>query len=256
MKKLACGLMALVFAASSTAAFADSLPSSKWAWALDDLIALGTSADTDPTGPPPASTDTGWVNVLRTFIKAPGGKELALGVSLQCGIVTDTTVKSVGGNQDTSTSRGRVRVRVKLTHPDGAISFGEPANGIDAEFDQSNPSTVEGLTYCDRVQRLEAKFAGLTCTANLTTGVVTCTNPEELRLLLKTLNAAHFNFLAANLPLSGVYKIEVQARAQADVALGGSSLGTAKAEAFVGAGALSVETIRLVKDADGTPALQ
>ena len=255
MKKFGCALVALVFVASSTLAFADSLPSSKWAWALDDLIALGTSADTDPAGPPPSSTDTSWVNVLRTFIKAPGGKELALGVSLQCGIVTDTTVKSVGGTSDVSSARGRVRVRVKLTHPDGDTSFAEPANGIDANFDQSNPSTVPGLTYCDRVQRLEAKFAGLSCTAGLG-GVVTCTNPEELRLLLKTLYATHFNFLAANLPLSGVYKIEVQARAQADVALGGSTLGAAKAEAFVGAGALSVETIRLVKDADGTPALQ
>jgi hypothetical protein len=49
-----------------------------------------------------------------------------------------------------------------------------------------------------------------------------------------------------------VQTIEVQAKAAAGVTLGGSSLGAAGAEAFVGSGALYVETIRLVKDADGT----
>jgi hypothetical protein len=108
-----------------------------------------------------------------------------------------------------------------------------------------------GVTYCDRFQKLAATFAGLNCTADLTTGVVTCLDPEELQLILKTLNAHHFNFLFANAN-PGVQKVEVQARAEASVSLGGSALGAATAEAFAGAGALSVETIRLVKDADGT----
>lgn len=49
----------------------------------------------------------------------------------------------------------------------------------------------------------------------------------------------------------GVQKVVVQARAQAGMRLGGTELGAASAEAFVGAGALSVETVRLIKDADG-----
>ena len=81
--------------------------------------------------------------------------------------------------------------------------------------------------------------------------MVTCTDPETLRLLLKTLDANHFNFLHAN-TVPGVHLIEVQAKAEAGVALGGTALGAAGAEAFAGAGALSVETIRLVKDANGT----
>ena len=52
--------------------------------------------------------------------------------------------------------------------------------------------------------------------------------------------------------MPGVQTVVVQARAQAGILLGGTQLGAASAEAFVGAGALSVETIRLVQDADGT----
>lgn len=59
------------------------------------------------------------------------------------------------------------------------------------------------------------------------------------------------DFIYAN-ATPGVHKIQVQARARAGVALGGSMLGAAGAEAFAGAGALSVEVIRLIKDADGT----
>ena len=80
---------------------------------------------------------------------------------------------------------------------------------------------------------------------------MTCADPEQLQLVLKTLNAQHFNFLHAN-AVPGVQTVTVQARAQAGILLGGTSLGAAGADAFVGAGALSIETIRLIKDADGT----
>ena len=40
--------------------------------------------------------------------------------------------------------------------------------------------------------------------------------------------------------------------AEAAIQLGETKLGAAGAEAFAGAGALSVEVIRLIKDADGT----
>jgi hypothetical protein len=74
-------------------------------------------------------------------------------------------------------------------------------------------------------------------------------------LILKTLGAHHFEFLHAN-AVPGVQTVEVQSRAQSAVALDGTRLGAAGAAAFVGAGALSVETIRLVKDADGTVDLE
>ena len=231
--------------------------SSKAAWRFNEVIALSQSADTDPATPPtPGPTEaTAWVNILRTHIKTPNAKELAIGVSLQCGILTDTTVRSKGGDQDSATAQARIRVRVKITQPDGTEVFAEPDNGAVLNggvlpVPPVSATDPRGLSFCERIQKLEARFAGLNCTAD-DEGVVTCTNPETLRLLLSTLAANHFNFLHAN-AVPGVQKVEVQAKAAAGVALGGTALGAAGAEAFVGAGALYVETIRLVKDADGT----
>ena len=77
-------------------------------------------------------------------------------VALQCGIVTDTTVKSSGGTQSSATARANIAVRV-LVDGDPA----EPDNSIDA-----NQESAEGVVFCDRIQTLAAKFAGLNCTAD------------------------------------------------------------------------------------------
>jgi hypothetical protein len=215
--------------------------SAKAAWRFQSLI--GLSAATGGT------TDTGWQDILTTHIKTPNGKELAIGASLQCGLITDTTVKSKNGDLDSSASRGKIAVRVQITQPDGTVVYAQPANGADLTNDIA--LNGDGVTYCDRYQKLAAKFSGLNCTADATTGVVTCADPEELQLLLQTLSANHFNFIHAN-AVPGVQQVVVQARAQAGMKLGGTQLGAASAEAFIGAGALSVETIRLVKDANGT----
>ena len=247
------GIAVAVFVMTSAAsAFAQS---SKAAWRFESIVALPhANADTDPGTI--NTNDTGWRTILTTHIKTPNGKELAIGASLQCGIVTDTTVRSKGGELDTSAAQGRIKVRVKITQPDGTWVYAEPANG--ADLTGTLLPVDSGVTYCDRYQKLAAKFAGLNCVAEQgdadgdgISGEVTCADPEELQLILKTLNAHHFNFLHAN-AVPGVQKIEVQARAQAAVALGGTQLGAAGSEAFAGAGALSVETIRLVKDANGT----
>ena len=190
------------------------------------------------SGPPNNANDTGWVDVLETTIKTSSQKDLVFDVALQCGIVTDTTVKSSGGTQSAATARANIAVRV-LVDGDPA----EPDNSIDA-----TKENAEGVVFCDRLQTLAAKFAGLNCTADLTTGVVTCTDPEELQLILRTLNANAFNFAKDDVGV-GVHSIVVQARAQASVnfdddASGGALAG---AEAFAGAGSLLVEEVRLVK---------
>ena len=244
MKKLACIAVTMALAvAFAVPAFAQS---SKAAWRFSELVDLSANSG--------GTTDTGWQTILTTHIKTPNAKELAIGVSLQCGLVTSTTVKSKGSTgADTSSAQGRIKVRVKITQPDGTVVYAEPDNAKDGLPSSilADPDVPTGVTYCDRFQKLEATFAGLNCTADLTTGVVTCLNEESLRLLLETMNAHHFNFIHAN-AVPGVQTVEVQAIAQANIALGGSQLGSANAEAFAGAGALYVETIRLIKDADGT----
>ena len=101
-------------------------------------------------GPPNSENDTGWVDVLETTIKTSSQKDSVFDVALQCGIVTDTTVKNSGGTQSSATARANIAVRV-LVDGDPA----EPDNSIDA-----NKESAEGEASCDRIQTLAAKFAG------------------------------------------------------------------------------------------------
>lgn len=226
----------------NVATAADSLPSSKATFAYDSLVALQTGCST-----PGCSADSDWQTILRSQIKMANGKDLFINPSLQCGIVTDTTVKSLGGSTDSSEARGTVRVRVKITPAGGGSAiYAQPNSGVDAT---NTPNA--GITYCDRIQTLRAKFSGLNCTANLTTGEVTCQDPEELQLILKTLNANSFNFVAANLS-SGTYTVDVQARTSANVSTIGSNGSLGNANAFIGAGSVAVESVRMIKGNDGT----
>jgi hypothetical protein len=228
---LALVLSAGVLSSLRTGVSAEGFPSSKAAVAIDELVNM-SSAVADPQAP---AGDTGWVNILSTQIKTSSQKDLVFDVALQCGILTDTTVKSSGGNQSTSTARANIAVRVLV---DGVAA--EPDNSIDA-----TGASAAGVVYCDRIQTLAAKFAGLNCTADLVTGAVTCLDPEELQLILRTLNANAFNFAKSDVGV-GVHSIVVQARAQANVSFDTSGA-LAGAEAFAGAGSLLVEEVRLVK---------
>ena len=233
-----CGIGVAVglLAGSSGRVEAQGFPSAKAAVAIDELIDLSQAVN----GPPNSSGDTGWVDVLTTQIRTSSQKDLVFDVAMQCGIVTDTTVKSVGGDKSSATARGTIAVRVLV---DGVAA--EPDASIDANRDDA-----EGVVFCDRIQTLAARFAGLNCTADLTTGAVTCTDPEELQLILRTLNANAFNFAKTDVGV-GVHTVVVQAKAVASVNFDDDESGgaLAGAEAFAGAGSLLVEEVRLQKDA-------
>jgi len=240
----AAALLALVIAAPAHSA---SMPSSKAAAALGEIYALGTAAAEANPGTPVNAQDTGWVTIARSHIKTPSLKDLSFDVAMQCGINTFTSAVSKGGNKDTAVATGAVTVRVKVTTPDGGVRYAVPNE--EGKVDQ-------GVTYCSRVQELSATFQGIIegCIAADGTINITddCLQPEEVSLLLKTLSAGSFNFLAPDVP-PGIQMIEVQARGQASSALFGSQLGSAKGEAFVGVGSMRVETIRMIKNADLGP---
>src|SRR5262245_1362313 len=190
MRRTMSALAATILGLAAADAHAQS---SKAAWRFEELIDLASAAAS--AGAPTAPNDTGWQTILTTHIKTPNAKELAIGVSLQCGLVTDTTVRSKGGELDAAAAQSRIKVRVKITRPDGIAVLAEPDNG--ADLDDVLLAKEGGLTYCDRFQKLAARFSGLGCTVDAA-GAVTCTDPEELQLILKTLAAHHFEFLYAN----------------------------------------------------------
>jgi hypothetical protein len=228
-------------------AAAQGTPSSKATFAYSSLVSLPACNTTDAAGCG-GTSDTGWQPILRQQIKMANQKDLFFGASLQCGIVTDTTVKSMNGSLDTAEARGTIRVRIKITPPYGPAVYAQPSTGVDATNTSSGANG--GVVFCDRIQTLKAKFSGLNCTAD-SAGVVTCSTPEELQLILKTLNANAFNFVAPNLE-SGVHAIEVQARSSAATSATGVNGSLGSANAFIGAGSVAVESVRMIKGNDGT----
>ena len=71
-----------------------------------------------------------------------------------------------------------------------------------------------------------------------------CVTPEEIGLTLDTLDAASFSFVAVDVP-QGIHTVSVQA--QIDTT-GTVQNGTFEARALVGKGAVTVESVRLIKD--------
>jgi len=267
---LTTAVILTIFAA--TPAFGGNLPSSKAAAAAGYLTALGKACSDEvpvpgaPEGPGPcgadSATDTGWKTVQRTYIKTPNGKDLVMNVAMQTGLVTFTEVKSKGGNKGTSKATASIHVRVRIYDVDSStlqVIPGSYRYAYPYSDDPNQPKNYDvGVTYNSRTQVLSATFQGIIerCIVDGTILINDdCLDPEEVSLLLETLSANSFNFIAAN-ETSGIKQIDVQARAKANTALFGTQQGSAKGEAYVGLGSMLIETVRFVKDQDGGPEIQ
>lgn len=226
-------------------ALAGSLPGSKATVAMGGLTPLAKATEDARILSDDGTYATPWTTVLASYIKTANQKELAFDVAIQCGLVTYTAVKSKGGKMDGATAEGNVAIRVKVTDEDGNVRYAGPGEG-------GVPSN--GVTYCHRTQTLTATFQGLIedCIAEDGTISLTdeCLQPEEVSLLLDTLNANAFNFFLANV-VPGIHHIEVEAKAETDGELFGTRNGDYAAEAFVGLGAMHVDETRLIKGEDG-----
>jgi hypothetical protein len=207
-----CALPAL---ADSTAT-----PSSKAAIKVGDLNLL--------YGPQTAGSNAGpWETIMSTTIKTANGMDLIVCPSLECGLYTGTTVKSSNNTSDTSTATASLQVQVLID--------GQPA--------QPGP-----VVYNARTQTLSATLQGI-IGVSLTPGAAgqpptintTVLSTEQISLLLDTTSACSFNF--AQTVGVGVHTIEVQARVYLGVAF---QNGSATAQASMGKGSVTVETVRLV----------
>ena len=174
--------------------------------------------------------------ILSQAIKTPTGKGLFIDVSVECGLVTDTLVQSKKGKKTTAKAEASVMVWVT----------------VDGEY--ADPGHV---TFCKRTQELTATFSGLlSLCVNPETGAIDpeCfefLEPEEIGLLLDTMNANSFNFYYG-VELSGVHTVEVWAQIGTTTSItGGEPPGTfAEAEALIGKGSVTIDLVRLIKDED------
>ena len=212
--------LALPFSAA-TALAADGQPSSKVTAKTSSLTLI-----------PPTTGTSGWVDVLKNTIKTANQKDLFVGASFEIGLYTRTLVRSKNMVSDTSTARTMVQVRVLV---DGTVA--EPGAVVFGRRTQTLSATLEG------------QIAGA-LSVDPTTGSIVLNpllvNPETIELILATMDAASFNFVAVNVP-QGSHKITVQARINTGTSV---QEGEAEAQALVGKGSMTVESVRLIKDAN------
>jgi hypothetical protein len=179
----------------------------------------------------------GGAKVLFGNIKTPSasGKSVLVMATLESSILTNTLVASKNGNNSTSTASGAVIVTPKVFEcPNGDCSG---ASGALVDITGIGGSvTPNHVTFNQRIQTLSADLLGLGCTADAVTGVVTCTDPETIGLILSTTSANGFNFLVQT-PGQGVYQVQLGVALEASATTNALPAG---AQAMVGVGAGSL----------------
>jgi hypothetical protein len=198
-----------------------------------------------------------WVTVIKPItIKPPNDKDLVMTFSAECGLTTDTTVMSRKLAKASAKAEAMIEIQV-LVDGDPVI-VGPPmtyANGMSR--------TGESVIFARRSQELIAEFGGgfPDCyDADSGTYVITdsCLEKESLQLILDTMSANSFTFIATDLdPVE--HDIEVQARltyltdtmydVNPDQAEGDASA-SAEALAYLGYSSFTIETVRFAKGAE------
>lgn len=171
------------------------------------------------------STNLGWTQIMSTTMKSASQRTLFIQPSLECGLYTETTVRSRGGKRDTSTASATIQMQVLV-------------DGV--------PAAPGVVVYCSRTQQLSASLGGIlqSCTDTNGDGTITATEcemtDEEISLMLNTMDASSFNFGAdVN---SGVHTVSVQARISTSTSF---EAGSASAYATIGKGSVLVTDQRL-----------
>ena len=155
--------------------------------------------------------------------------------TLESSILTNTLVASKNGGNSTSTASGSVIVTPKVYWcPNNDCSGGSGALVDITKI--GGTVTPNQVTFNQRTQTLSASLQGLNCTIDATTGVLTCTDPETIGLLLSTMSANGFNFLVQT-PGQGVYQVQLGIALEAAATTNALPAG-AQATVGVGAGSL------------------
>ncbi len=172
-----------------------------------------------------------FTTILEGNIQTSQWEDVVFDVSLVCGLTTETTVKSKGGKEDTSSAEAGVVIQVLV---DGLLA--QP----------------EDVTFCSRNQTQMAKFGGImqSCTDANGDGTITFAEcewtDEELKLVLDTQSANAFNFFTLDLK-QGVHHVEVQARTYENAS---SQAGSSFATATIGKATVAITEVKFVKSAD------
>ena len=196
-------------------------PSAKFAFSTSELTLI------------PSTTGTsGWVTILSSPIKMPAAKELFVSASLEAGLFTQTLVRSKNKVKDTSTASASIQVRALIDNtavPPGVVTYAARTQTLSATLEGAIGDCLSTVTNADG-----------------STSIIVdqdCVTPEEIELILTTLSAASFNFVASDVPV-GTHVMSIQARITTSTS---AQTGTASASALVGKGTVIAQTVRATK---------
>src|SRR5262245_26119860 len=179
----------------------------------------------------------GGATVLFGNIKTPSAanKNVLVMATLESSILTNTLVASKNGANSTSTASGSVIIVPKVYLGPGNDCSGASGALVDITT-IGGAVTPKQVTFNQRIQTLSASLQGLNCTIDAATGILTCTDPETIGLLLSTMSSNGFNFLVQT-PGQGVYQVQLGVALQAPATANALPAG---AQAMVGVGAGSL----------------
>jgi len=239
MKEHFCWFTIVALLLCTSAAFAQSGGSGGGsfsnAFLIPTVLCQAGSNSFGSTGATSCGSSGGGPKVLFADFKISSSpnKNVMLLASLESSILTDTAVASQGGNKSSASSTAVLNVVPQVFECLGTGST--PCTALSAgPVGVFTPSHVK---FNARTQTLTANLLGLGCTSNVTTGVITCTSPETIELIVDTTTANSFNFVVTGLPGAGVYQVQLGAFLSASATVNSLPAG---ATAMIGVGAGSL----------------
>lgn len=230
----------LVLALGVGSAFAQQQPSAKVTAKTANFTLLPAVTNTTST-----PIEGQWTTLLANNIKVANQKDLFIGASFEVGLYTKTLVRSKLMVSDTSTAVAKVDVRVLLTDQAGNTRIVEPGAVTYGRRSQTLSATLEGAIFTGVNGTCVTIVTNLDGSLSLQLDTA-CVQAEEIALILDTMDAASFNFVAADVP-QGVQTVSVQARISVN---GTVQNGEYQATALVGKGSVTVESVRMIRGED------
>ena len=238
MSGMTVALMAVAFlAAASFSGPAQAAESKVGGMTLaDDAFLIGGMAETEGAAV--------YHTIMSGVIQTSQFEDLVMDVSLECGLVTDTKVRSKGGTKVSSTAQAGVMVRLLIDAGTDNEHYAMPGRGVDYSG---------GIVFCKRLQEQTASFGGVLdeCTDLNGDDLITileCTwEEEELQLVLDTMGAHSFNFFDLDYD-QGVHTIDVQVKLWANADFQNVDPDYVnKTIASIGYGSVAIDEVKFVK---------
>lgn len=234
------------------------------AFVAGPVSAQDTSTAVGTKGVQLLTSTNSFESIMAASIHVAQQKDINVNVSIECGLMTETIVRSkgkkAGDDPDLALAEATVKIRVAVYDETGTTELTDVSvlPAFDLTDDATDNPTNLPVTYCKRTQELTAALQGYI-------GDLSCFDPdtgaflpgcdalydEEIGLMLKTMNANAFNFIVENLD-SGTYVIKAEAEIDTCDNNTGACVVTEGSEshsaAFVGLGSMVLDEVRLGND--------